>query len=391
MKRLLLIISISVLSFHLSAQDSIEKVLTEIEKNNTKLGALKKSVDAQLIGSKTDIYLQNPEVAFNYLWGNPSAIGNRKDFSILQTFDFPTAYRFKNQIAQIKNEQAELDFQKQWMALRLATRGICIDLIYTNALQAELLKRLAHAQNIERSFKLKFEKGDTNILEYNKAQLNLLNVNRELEAVQIEGAALLSELARLNGGQIIHFNQSAFQVVEIPVDFEQWYVLAEQSNPVFGWLKKEVEMSQKQISLNRAMGLPKLQAGYMSESVVEEQFQGISVGMSIPLWENRNKVKYAQANALALESMATDSKVQFYTHLKALHTKIIALQKNAREYRAGLRAIDNSELLKKALDFGEISLINYMVELSIFYESENKLLELEKDLNKANAELTQYQ
>lgn len=390
MKLIILIISISAFSVHLFAQNKVEQVLTEVEKNNTTLVALRKSVEAEKIGNKTGIYLQNPEVAFNYLWGSPSAIGNRTDFSISQTFDFPTAYGFKNQISDLKNEQTELEYQKQLIDIRLKISLICFDLIYANALQEELTKRVENAQSIAKSYRLKFENGETNILEYNKAQLNLLNVTKELESNGIERNALFAELTGLNGGQAIDFTESVFQITELPADFEQWYVLAEQKNPTFSWLKKEIEISQKQTGLNRAMSWPKLQTGYMSEKAVGQQFQGVTVGLSIPLWENKNKVKYAEANSQALESIAADNKIQFYNHLKTLHTKTIALQKNANEYRSSLIAFDSSELSKKALDQGEISLINYLVEFSLYYESVNKLLELERDMNKTMAELNKY-
>ena len=391
MKHILFIISILSFSFQLSAQDAMEKTLTEIERNNTTLEALRQDMKAQKIGNRTDIFLQNPEVAFNYLWGTPSVIGDRRDMSISQTFDFPTAYRYKNQLSRLKNEQVELEYQKQRMNILLETKLVCFDLIYTNALLAELSKRLAHAQSIDRSFKLKFEKGDTNILEYNKAKLNLLNVNRELESLTIERSALLSALTRLNGGNVLDFTQSAYQMTELPADFDEWYVLAEQRNPSLGWLKKEVEMSQRQADLNRAMSLPTFQTGYMSEQVAGEQFQGFTLGMSIPLWENKNKVKYARANVLALESRTANHQLQFYSHLKTLHSKTVALQQQVSDYRTALQSIDNTELSKKALDYGEISLINYMVEFSLYYESVDKLLELEREMNKANAELNQYQ
>ena len=390
MKRIILIISISALSYHLFAQNTVDQVLTEVEKNNTTLFALRKKVDAEKIGNKTGIYLQNPEVAFNYLWGSPSVIGNRTDFSISQTFDFPTAYGFKNQISDLKNEQTELEYKKQQMDIRLKTSLICFDLIYANALHAELTKRVEYARSIAKSYQVKFEKGETNILEYNKAQLNQLNVTKELELIGIERNTLLAELTGLNGGQAIDFTESIFQITVLPADFEEWYVLAEQKNPTFSWLKKEIEISQKQTGLNRAMSLPKLQTGYMSEKVVGQQFQGITVGLTIPLWENKNKVKYAEANSQALESIAADHKKQFYNHLKAIHTKTIALQKNVNDFRSGLLAFDSSELSKKALDQGEISLINYIMEFSLYYESFNKLLELERDMNRTMAELNRY-
>jgi cobalt-zinc-cadmium efflux system outer membrane protein len=384
------LINIIGFSNYLFSQNNIDKILTEVDKNNTTLSALRKNADAQKIGNKTDIYLHNPEIEFNYLWGNPSVIGNRTDVNIKQTFDFPTAYGFKNKITNLKNEQIEFEYQKQRKLLLMQTRIVCIDLIYTNALKSELSKRLVHAQSIANSYKSKFDIGETNILEYNKSQLSLLNIGKELETTEIERAVLLSELIRLNGGQFIEFKDSTFQSPVIPVDFEKWYVLAEQKNPVLSWIKQEIEISKKQAKLNLAMSLPKFQTGYMSENVLGQKFQGVTVGLSIPLWENKNKVKYAKATIIALESVATDNKLQFFNQLKTLHTKAIGLQNNASNYRSSLLSYDNSELLKKALDKGEISLINYIFELSIYYESVIKLLELEREMNKTLAELNQY-
>jgi len=391
MKQLILVL-ISTIAFSstLFSQNNIDRILIEIEENNTSLSALRKGTEAERIGNKTGIYLQNPEVEFNYLWGIPSVVGNRTDVSISQSFDFPTAYLYKNQISNIKNVQIDLEYDKQLKALLLQTRLVCNDLVYINALQSELSKRLVHAQNIANSYKSKYDAGDTNILEYNKAQLNLLNISKELELVEIERNTLLSELTRLNGGIFIDFTDNIVQSPITRNDFEQWYVSAEQNNPVLSWLKKEMEIGKKQEKLNRAMSLPKLQTGFMSEKIVGEQFQGIAIGLSIPLWENKNTIQFAKANTLAIESIINDNKIQFYNHLKALHTKSIGLSQNVNDYRLKLRLFDNSELLKKALDKGEITLVDYILELSIYYESVNTLLELERGLNNTIAELNQY-
>ena len=391
MKQLIIALIITIVfSSNLFSQNNIDSILSGIEKNSTRLSALRKSAESEKIGNKTGIYLQNPEFEFNYLWGNPSVIGNRTDVSITQSFDFPTVYRYQNQISNIKNKQVELEYQKQRNALLLQTRLILNDLVYVNAFKSELSKRLIHAQRIANSYKAKFDIGETNILEYNKAQLNLLNISKEVESTKIERIVLLSELTRLNGGVFIDFTDSIFQSPGIPVDFEQWYVIAEQNNPLLNWLKQEIEKSQKQEKFNKALSLPKLQAGYMSERIVGEQFQGVTVGLSIPLWENKNTIKYAKAYSLAVESIANDNRMQFYNQLKALHTKANGLQNSANDYRLNLLSFDNSELLKMALDKGEIGLIDYILELSIYYESVNKLLELERGLNKTLAELNQY-
>ena len=66
------------------AQDRYTAVLQRIETNNTTLAALREQTEAQKIENRTGIYISNPEVEFNYLWGNPTAIGRR----ILCNFKF---------------------------------------------------------------------------------------------------------------------------------------------------------------------------------------------------------------------------------------------------------------------------------------------------------------
>jgi outer membrane protein TolC len=391
MKRALIFNILLVMVFSLGAQNTIDAVLAEIEKNNTTLAALKKSAEAETLGNKTGIFIPNPEVEFNYLWGSPGNIGNRTDFSIKQSLDFPTAYRFKNQISDLKNEQIMFLYRKELYAVRLQAKLIYFDVVYYNALIAELTKRVTYARQIAQSYKSKFDVGETNILEYNKAQLNLLNASKTLESTEIERNAQLTELTRLNGGIPLEITESEFQPVILPAGFDQWISQAEQQNPMLAWIKSEIEISSKQEGLSKALGLPKLQAGYMSESVVGQQYQGVTVGVSVPLWENKNRVKYAKANSLALESVEADNKVQFYNHLKALYNKAAGLQQNVAGYREGLSQYYNTAFLKTALDKGEISLINYITEFSFYYESINNLLNSERDLNRVNAELNQFE
>lgn len=391
MKQLIIVLAFStIICFDLFSQENIEKVVAEIEKNNTTLQALRQNTEAEKMGNKTGIYLSNPEVEFNYLWGSPSVIGNRTDFSVKQSFDFPTAYRYRNQISTLRNEQAELEYEKQRREILMQARKVCVDLTYNNALRKELTSRLENAAKIAESYRAKFRLGEANILEFNKTQLVLLNLTKEMETFQIEGKELASQLALLNGGSAIEFADSDFQSLVIPDDFDQWYANAEQANPVLQWLKQEIEVLQKQEKLNQAQSLPKLQAGYMSERVVGQQFQGLTVGISIPLWENKNTVKYAQAQAEAAQSLQADQKLHFYNSLKSLYSKAAGLQKSLVDYRQKLQSCNNSQLVLKALDKGEISMIEYLFELSVYYESVNQLIETERNLHRTWAELNQY-
>ena len=98
--------------------------------------------------------------------------------------------------------------------------------------------------------------------------------------------------------------------------FDDWFLKAEQRNPILASIKQTVEISKKQLSINKAQNLPELSVGYISEKVVGQRYQGITTGVSIPLWANKNKVKQAKAEVLAAEKSVIDIKQQFYAQLQ---------------------------------------------------------------------------
>ena len=139
--------------------------LNEIEQNNTTLAALKKHAEASKLSSKTGIYLQNPEIGFNYLWGSPGEIGTRTDFNVMQTFDFPSSYHFRGNIADLRMEQADLEYRTQRADILYEARLVCIDLVYYYALLRENEIRMEYAKNIAEAMDALFEGGKISILE----------------------------------------------------------------------------------------------------------------------------------------------------------------------------------------------------------------------------------
>lgn len=384
----IIIIAALLASVSLAAQENINSILSSIEENNTTLKALKEEVKAQKLGNKTGIYLSDPDVAFGYLWGNPSNIGTRKDFSITQTFDIPTITGMKKRLANNKNELVELQYASERINLLLEAKQYIIDLIYYNGLKKELKVRLHHAQTIADAHKQRLDRGDASILEYNKIQLNLSTVQGEMSRVAVERNALLSELKRLNGGMDILLEEDNYSPASLPADFEEWYLSAEQKNPLLQYVKQQIEVGRKEVKLNKAMTLPKFSAGYSLEKTLGQKYQGISIGISIPLWENKNRVKQAKASVIATQAREQESKQQFYNRLQNLYLRASGLKQTAIGYRKSLQSLNNTELLMKALKVGEISLLNYIVEIGLYYDTVNQTLAAERDFEKALAELS---
>lgn len=387
MKTIIIIVAL-LASMSLAAQENISSILFSIEENNTKLKALKEEMKAQKLGNKTGIYLSDPDVAFGYLWGTPSNIGTRKDFSVTQTFDIPTITGMKSRLANNKNQLVELQYASERINLLLEAKQYAIDLIYYNGLKKELEIRLRHAQTIADAYKQRLDRGDASILEYNKVQLNLSTVQGEMSRVEVERNTLLSELKRLNGGIEILLEENNYSPASLPADFEEWYLSAEQKNPLLQYVKQQIEVSRKEVKLNKAMRFPKFSAGYSLEKTLGQKYQGANIGISIPLWENKNRVKQAKAGVIAAQTREQESKQQFYNRLQNLYMRANGLQQTATGYRKSLQSLNNTDLLMKALDVGEINLLNYIVEIGLYYDTVNQTLAAERDFEKALADLS---
>lgn len=388
-KSILILIAIALSVVSIKAQE-IEQLLVEIENNNTQLKALRKSADAELLQNKTGVFLDNPQAEFHYLWGSPTALGQRADIIITQSFDFPSVYGHQNNISDIKNSQVELNYTKSKKQLLLKARQLLVQLTYLNASHTRISTRLDHAKKIASSYQLGLKAGSSTILDVNKAELNLLNIRKALDNLEIERANILSQLQFLNGGNTLSYVSEEFVKIELPKNFEDWYAEAEAQNPMLNWLKEEIAVSEQNIKLKKAQSLPKLNAGYMSEGLRGNVFQGVVVGLSIPLWENKNTVKYAKAQNEAMMSYEQSSKLQFYNELQSLFQKAKSLETSVSDYKNSLAQYQHAEMLEKALKQGQITLIEYLLELSVFYQSYETLLEMQRDLNLAVAELYWY-
>ncbi len=383
-------ILLSVLALSAHAQSSFDNVLKEIEMNNTTLKAYREKANADKIGNKTGINMANPEVEFGYLWGSPSGEGNRVDLNVTQSFDFPTAYRYKTQLSDVKNQQVDMIYDQQKVEILQQARLICVELVYQKKMNIILSDRLKQARELSDAYQKSFDQGNIDVLERNKTKLNLLNAEKALQINEVDLNLSKSELQRLNGGlDITEFNR--YSDFTFPLNFIEWFAIVKANNPSLRVAEQEVALSRKQEQLTRALNLPKITAGYASERVSGTTFQGVSVGVSIPLWEGKNTVKHQKAQTVALQMQHEDSELQFRNTLKNQYDKAKKLSLLLKEYEDALSVTSSQDLLKMALDKGQLSLINYLLELSVYYETVDKYLETARDYQLAVAELQQWE
>lgn len=386
--RLLLIICISAAgTVHTSAQSSVDEILKQIESNNPTLKAAAAQAEVQRLENRSGALPENPEFEFNYLWG-ADGIGNRRDFRVTQAFDVATLTGMKSRQVAGQNELAALSYKSERLNVLLEAKQACIDLIYYNALKSELDTHLEQALTLVSSFEKRIQAGDASILDLNKAKVHLTTVRGQISQVDVEREALLSTLKSLNGGREIVLEERSYTLVEnLPADFEAWYTEASEKNPVLQYVRQEVAVDERQLSIDKTAWVPELTVGYMSELTTADKFRGVTVGVNIPLWSNSNKVKQSRAKIVASQSRKAAAEQQFYFDLLSMYNRAASLKANSELMRASLGETDSRDYLLSAQSKGEISMIEYLVETDQYYEALEQTLSAERDYHQALASL----
>jgi hypothetical protein len=135
-------------------------------------------------------------------------------------------------------------------------------------------------------------------------------------------------------------------------------------------------MRIKQEKMNN---LPTIEAGYKSESFLNQQLKGIHTGITIPLWENKNRVnqakleyEWSQASYYQVESMVRMEILTLYNTLKTTYSNYMEM-----------KAILGNKLMTQTnldlLEAQQISFPEFLVEMQFIFESENNYINTEKE------------
>lgn len=386
-----LIVGLTVLVFgSISAQSNMDEVLNEIVKNNKTIQANTQYWNAQKLQYKTGNTLYNPTVEYDYLKGSPAESGNQTDIVVTQSFDFPTVYGKKNELANQLGIQADLQLKLANQELLLEAKKVCIELVYRNKLQIPLTKRKEATEKWLANFKKKLEAGDGTILDVNKAEIQLLEIKKQFQDNASAITKLNEQLTSLNGGTTLAFSDVAYFDVPVIPDFETLEKEIEAQDYTRKSLEQEKVIAQKQLGVSKALALPKMEVGYHYQGILGQTYNGIHTGISLPLWESKNTVNLQKAKMTFAESALTDHVNEHYYEIKQLYGRYESLKGIMEDYQKINNSVEPIRLLDKALAAGQISVLEYFVELNYYNTTFNSYLEIEKEYYDVLADLMKY-
>lgn len=380
------------MTFVSGAQNSAEVVLASVEKNNPELQALRKRTESEKYGFKAERMVEAPEVGFDYLWGSPADIGTRKDISVTQSIDIATISGTKGKIAKSESELSDMQFNVRRQEILLQAKLLYINIIYCNAVGAELERRLERSEKVEAVYRDMQVRGETDMIEVNKAHLAYLAQRNALARNKMEAEGLRLELQRLNGGEPLEINDLSYVRRDmLPADFDTWYKEVADRSPEIRAARQNVKVNEAVARGIKMSSCPTITAGYMAELVKGSNFRGLTLGLSIPLWSARTKTRQANLSCEASRLEVKDVEASEYSALRSLYEKASGLKDLSDELALSLAVSDEAmSMTEKKFNEGEISLMDSIMELSLYYSVVDESLAASRDYDLSLAELNAW-
>ncbi len=374
------------------AQNNMADILSCIEANNPQLKAGAQMVLSQKAEVSSQNSLADPTFELEHLWGAQNAGDRKYDITVLQSFDFPSLYVQRNRVGNLKRSLYDGQQTLLRQQVLLQAKELCLRIVYLNRSIELSDKRLAAADELARLYRGKLESGDAAILDVNKIEIEQLNVTTANARLRNELATCLAQLRALNGGESLDVELSTLTYPEavLPASFDELKTQALQADPELQLLRQESLIADKSVALNRSGWLPKFELGYRHAYELGERFNGFAVGVSIPLFANRKKVKMAKAQALAGTFAVNNREQQALAELQSAYDEAVTLQRNHARYDLLTRQ-NNLGLLQKALAAGKISMVEYLVDATQLYEAFDNRLSLEYEYQLRLARLYKFE
>jgi len=366
------------------AQDS-DALMKLVLENNRKLIAAREALQGAILEAGTGNTPPDPQVEFGYLFGNPSAIGNRIDFGITQQLDFPTAYFNRSKLKEIKTSQAELQYVLTRQEVLLEARQLWIEHLHFNQLRDLLKERLHQALTVQSHMRQKLDAGEASLLDLGQSRLMVASLEGEYEEVLAFSEDLQIAIREITGGVDMEITDKLYPPpLAIVADT---LLEAYRQSPYVQYYNQELQVKEARKNLVVSKHLPKLTAGYYSESVTGEAFRGFRLGLTVPLWENVNTIKKAKSEVAFAKTEADRQAFQQDKELRQKLNRLESYRKRAQKLEEALEAVNSLSLLTTSLENGEISLSEYFYTSDFYFRNQVQLLAYQRDLLLQEADL----
>lgn len=355
-----------------------KEVVAALDNYNSEIQIASTKIELTQNEMRTERNLDDPTVEFEVMSPKSNA---EVEMVISQEFDFPTKYARMKKASKIAYKRDSIEYELTRKEVISKAYAICTEIVYLNQITAIDSARYEIARANYDRVKKGLDEGKYNILELNDSHMEMITAYSNLNDSKRQLSENHLELNAMIG------NATTLQIKDLkyPEDLKPCDGYIATYNELMQVLS---ELSAQNIKVAKAESHPSLSAGYKMAKA-DGTAHGFVIGSSIPIFSARGK-KEQIANEYAVEILETEKRMNdIKAELSAEHHK-------AEDYEKLLNLYDQKvfqqtpELLKKSLESGRITEIEYNQQLDIWYENNKVYLEQIKEYNKCLLKMSVY-
>lgn len=338
-------------------------------------------LEAEAASVRAENVLEGPEAEFEHLWATKGS-ETRWSAGVSQSFDWPGVYGARRRQAAALGAAARAVSRSVAMDRALEIKMKILDLINARQRLRFFEEVEADVARIDSLTRRSFELEAVTVLDVRKTGLALVDCRRETSAARATVSSL--EYA------LISLGVPPGEWTEYPDQGELAPPTPPEQMPEYLAARAREEAARASLGVIKRNSLPGFSFGFNHAYEDGRHFNGLSIGLRLPSWSRKDRVRAAELEARALADESDSGLAQAFAEEAASRHNVATLHEALEEYR-GL-SDDNSylPLLRRAYDGGQLTVIDYIQEINLFRQNRLNFIDLDYQYQTALARANRY-
>ncbi|MES2853131.1 MAG: CusA/CzcA family heavy metal efflux RND transporter [Bacteroidota bacterium] len=366
---------------------SLEKAIETALENNIKIKNGKLNSEYLQKMTKTGYDISNTGIIGEYGQFNSNA--NDIKIGVSQTIKFPTVYKRQKQLLIEEAKTGEWNEVLQRKELTRQVTTVFYEMVYLKEKEKLLLKSDSIYSEFLRKSTLRFDKGESNILEKATAENQSGQIKIQLLELQSD-----YKMTQLQFKYILNTDKDFIPVSDkYKLDFAENLDKNVISNqPSIKLFEQEVNSNKAQISLEKSKKLPELIGGvyyqtFKTNTAFQDGYNGVygQFGVALPLFNSniKNRQKALEINSQIAENNLTNEKLKLQSQYQELIQESKKHQETITYFEN--QALKNVDLITKAANDkfinGDINYLEWVMLINQNTEIQSNYIETVRKFN----------
>jgi cobalt-zinc-cadmium resistance protein CzcA len=316
----------------------------------------------------------------DFEYGKFNSYEKDNSISLSQSFAFPTVYVNQGKLAESRIKSSEWQLKNTQLETSRRVKQVYWQLAYLYSKQNLLAYQDSLYSGFRRAAELRAKLGETNKLEMITARSQSLEVANQLKQVSADISIYSQKLQTLlNVDFEVSPADTVLQSLSLVLNSDSDPVA---NNPALNYFRQEIEVSKFERKLESNRILPDITLGWSSQTIqgtqeingfprafgLNDRFNSIQAGISIPLWFSASAAK---VKAAKVRQQMNETKAEYYS--RSLQGNYRELLQEYTRYQSSVdyyenQAIPEARLIiqqsTKSYKAGALDYLEYVQSLS---------------------------